>query len=206
MIRLVIADDHGILREGIAQALQSLPDITVVGTAATGRQLLAQVHRYQPDVVVVDVDMPELNGLEALCQLQPCPPAVVMSMHTGPEMTDRVSQSGALGFLSKSAPLADLAAAVRAAAAGEAFLADKDLVLDRYRDPVLDPGAASLTERERELLKCLASGVTATEELSTRLYISPKTVKNHLANIYAKLGVSDRAQAVVEAVRLGFVN
>jgi len=206
MIRLVIADDHGILRDGIAQALQSLPDISVLGTAANGRQLLARVGEFQPDVLVVDVDMPEMGGLDALHQLQACPPAVVMSMHTGSAIRQRVIQSGAVGFLSKSAPLADLAAAVRAAAAGESFLTDQDLVLNRYRNPILDPGAASLTERERELLGCLASGATATDEIAARLYISPKTVKNHLANIYAKLGVSDRAQAVVEAVRLGLMS
>ncbi|MEE9183651.1 MAG: response regulator transcription factor, partial [Acidimicrobiia bacterium] len=117
----------------------------------------------------------------------------------------KAERAGAVGFLSKSSPLPLLAAAVRAAAAGEIFVqrVGGTDVLDSYQEPVLDPGAASLTQRERELLALLARGVSSTEELAEELFISRKTVKNHLASIYDKLAVSDRAQAAVEAIRLG---
>ena len=105
----------------------------------------------------------------------------------------------------KSTPLPDLAAAVRAVHAGENLIQaeDLDVVLDRHRQPLLDPGAARLTDRERELLALLASGVSSTDDLADQLYISQKTVKNHLASIYEKLAITDRAQAAVEAIRLG---
>jgi DNA-binding NarL/FixJ family response regulator len=127
-------------------------------------------------------------------------------MHADDLHRARAQAAGAVGFLSKSAPLTDVAAAVRAAYAGEQFTKVTTLreILDRYRQPRLDPGASQLTPRERELLTLLGQGITATEELAERLYISKKTVKNHLASIFEKLGVSDRAQAAIESIRLGF--
>ncbi len=206
MIRVVIADDHRMLLEGLAQALNAVPDIEVTATAADGAELVAAVGAARPDVLIVDLEMPRLDGLAALRRLEDGPPAIVVTMHADDEHRHRAARAGAVGFLSKSAPLPDLAAAVRAAAAGERFV-DADAsareVLERHREPVLDPGAAALTRRERELLGLLASGLSSTEELADRMFISHKTVKNHLANIYEKLAVSDRAQAAVEAIKLG---
>ena len=176
MIDILIADDHRLMLESLAEALDSIPDIRVVGTAIDGSELPDAVRRHRPHVLLVDIEMPQVSGIAALRELPGDIPAVVVTMHTG-----------------------------EAAAAGEDLMDDEQLaeVLDRHRAPQLDEGAASLTAREREILKLLASGVSATDELADQLYISQKTVKNHLANIYEKLAVADRAQAAVEAIRLG---
>ncbi len=205
MIRVLIADDHQLLLEGISQALNLIPDITVIGAAADGNELVAKVAELVPDVLVIDQEMPNLTGIGALAKIGNPPPAVVVTMHADERHREKAEEAGAVGFLSKSTPLPTLAAAVRAAAAGEVFIeaVGGTAVLDGYREAVLDPGAAALTARERELLGLLTQGVSSTEELADRLYISQKTVKNHLASIYEKLAISDRAQAAVEAIRLG---
>lgn len=205
MIKIVIADDHTMLREGLSQALDSLPDIQVLATAADGKDLLDVLDDTTPDVILVDIEMPRLSGIGALRRLEGAPPAIVVTMHAEDEQRRKAAAAGAAGFLSKSAPLPDLAAAIRAVAAGQELLDVETTpeILDQHRDPILDEGAAALTMRERELLKLLASGVSSTEDLADRLYISQKTVKNHLASIYEKLAITDRAQAVVEAIRLG---
>ncbi len=205
MIRVVIADDHRLLLEGLVEALNAVPDIEVVGTAGDGAELVDLAPAVEPDVMLVDLEMPGLDGIGAIRSLGNRVPAVIVSMHAERIHREAAERAGAVGFLSKSAPLPDLAAAVRAAHAGDRFVAEQavEAVLDRHRQPVLEAGAASLTKRERELLSLLAAGLSTTEELADRMFISHKTVKNHLANIYVKLGVSDRAQAAVQAIRLG---
>jgi DNA-binding NarL/FixJ family response regulator len=205
MIRVLIADDHQLLLEGISQALDLLPDITVVGAAADGKELISKAEELGPDVLVIDQEMPKLTGIGALKKLGTPPPTVIVTMHADEIHRAKAEAAGAVGFLSKSAPLPTLAAAVRAAAAGEVFVESVGgtAVLEAYSEAVLDPGAAALTARERELLALLARGVSATDELADLLYISQKTVKNHLASIYEKLAINDRAQAAVEAIRLG---
>jgi len=203
-VRVVIADDHRLLLEGLAQALNGIPDIEVVGTAVDGTALIEQVGAHEPDVLLVDIEMPKTTGIAALGALEDSPPAIVVTMHTDPAHRQRAASVGAVGFLSKSTPLPVLAAAIRAAAAGESLMGDDyEEILDRHREPVLRAGAAALTARERELLAMLASGVSATDELADKMFISQKTVKNHLASIYDKLEITDRAQAAVEAIRLG---
>ncbi len=202
MIRILIADDHDLLRDGLEQALGAVPDIQVLGTASSGSDLLERLAELSPDVIMVDVDMPGMSGLEALGSMRGGPPAIVVTMHESMKVRKQAIDSGAVGFLSKSTPLPRLAAAMRAAAAGESFI-DGEYDLSPHMDAVLDPGAAALTARERELLSLLATGVSSTDELADKLFISQKTVKNHLASIYDKLAVSDRAQAAVEAIRLG---
>lgn len=205
MIRVAIADDHLLLLEGLSLALAAIPDIQVVATARDGEELVRAATHHHPDVLVVDLDMPTLDGLAALGRIGKGPPALVVTMHTDDEHRMRAQEAGAVGFLSKATPLPDLAAAIRAVRAGADLMDPESLreALLTHRDPVLDEGAAALTARERELLALLATGVSATEELADRLFISQKTVKNHLASIYHKLAVADRAQAVVEAIRLG---
>lgn len=205
IIQIAIADDHTMLREGLSQALDSIPDIEVIATAADGRELLTALETISPDVILVDIEMPKLSGIGALRRMDEGPLAIVVTMHADEDQRRKAAAAGAVGFLSKSAPLPDLAAAIRAVAAGETILDEEatPAILDQYRQPSLDEGAAALTAREREVLKLLASGVSGTEDLADRLFISQKTVKNHLASIYEKLAITDRAQAVVEAIRLG---
>ena len=202
-LKVLIADDHQLMLDGLRQALNSLPDISVIATLTDGTDIADGVGRYEPDVLLVDVEMPGMSGLAAIAKLKDPPPTLVVTMHTADEYAKAARDAGASGFLSKGLPLPDLAAAIRAAHAGvdlfETDLAD----LDQYRAPTLSLRAEAVTDRERDVLRCLVQGISATKDIADELYISQKTVKNHLASIYEKLGVNDRAQAVVEAMKLG---
>jgi len=208
LIEVLVADDHTLFAEGVSQALAAIPDLHVAGTASGGVELLELAKNLQADVLLVDLEMPDLSGFEVLKRLKGSVPAIIVTMHADETRRTQAMEAGARGFLSKSTPLPQLAAAVRAVAAGENLTSLSTTlreILDQYMEPSLDPGAASLTARERELLTLLGEGVSHTEDLAERLYISPKTVKNHLASIYEKLGIADRTQAAVEAIRLGLV-
>jgi DNA-binding NarL/FixJ family response regulator len=204
-IRIVIADDHVLLLDGMHRALDSLPDMGVIATATDGRGLASVLGQTRPDVLLVDIEMPHGTGLDVLQSLNDPPPTLVVTMHTEDRYRRRAIEAGASGFLSKATPLPELAAAIRAVHDGVDLCAVDDLeaTLAPYREATLSPGAESLTAREREILALLARGISQTDALAEELYISHKTVKNHLASIYAKLHVSDRAQAAVEAIRLG---
>jgi DNA-binding NarL/FixJ family response regulator len=204
-IRVVIADDHVLLLDGLHRALDSLPDMGVIATATDGRGLARVLGQMRPDVLLVDIEMPHGTGLDVLQSLEDPPPTLVVTMHTEERYRRRAIEAGASGFLSKATPLPELAAAVRAVHDGVDLCAVDDLAaaLAPYQEATLSPGAESLTAREREILALLARGISQTDALAEELYISHKTVKNHLASIYAKLHVSDRAQAAVEAIRLG---
>lgn len=204
-ITVVIADDHVLVLDGLRQALGSLPDITVIGIATSGRDLANVLDQVRPDVLLVDIEMPHGTGISVLRSREDPPPALVVTMHTEEEQRARAQAAGAVGFLSKATPLPDLAAAIRAAHNGVNLFEDDDFAsaIAPYRTARLSPAAESLTARERELLALLAGGISGTEDLADEMYISRKTIKNHLASIYMKLQVSDRAQAAVEAIRLG---
>ena len=204
-IRVVIADDHVLVLDGMRQALDALPDISVVGIATSGRELLRVLDQVMPDVLIVDIEMPHGTGIAVLRELGDPPPTLVVTMHSDEDHRRRAHAAGALGFLSKASPLPDLAAAVRAVNDRVNLLSEPDLdaALGPYREARLSPDAESLTPRELELLALLAGGMSRTNDLADELFISQKTVKNHLASIYAKLHVADRAQAAVEAIRLG---
>lgn len=209
MIRVSIADDHTLFADGLADALGMIPDMRVVSSARTAEALRAELASQPADVVLADLEMPGGGGKSLLGPDGLATPVVIVSMHVTADTTAELMAAGAKGVLSKSAPLATLAAAVRAVVAGKTLPTDEtelDGFLEPYAKPNLDPGAASLTERETELLGLLAQGVSSTEEIADRLYISQKTVKNHLASIFQKLSVSDRTQAAVEAIRLGLGN
>ncbi|MGH3650385.1 MAG: response regulator [Acidimicrobiia bacterium] len=207
MIRVMIADDHQLFAEGLSQALNSLPDTRVVGVVNSGPDLEKALRSQPAEVSVVDIEMPGGDGIETIARLGRASHAIVVSMHASDEQRQRASDAGAVGFFSKGVPLTTLAAAIRAVADGQNLIElsdeERDELLETYREAQLDPGAASLTAREREILQLLAVGVSATDELADRLYISQKTVKNHLASIFQKLAVSDRTQAAIEAIRLG---
>lgn len=206
MIRVWIADDHTLFAQGLSRALDAVPDIRVVGVAASATELLEGVAAQPAEVVITDLEMPGGGGASVLTGLETTP-VIVVSMHAEEAQRQAAAKAGAAGFFSKSAPLTTISAAIRAVAAGELLDPTDESAVDHalaaYSTPRLDPGAASLTEREREILMYLARGVSATDELAEALFISQKTVKNHLASIFQKLAVSDRTQAAVEAIRLG---
>lgn len=207
MIRVMIADDHQLFAEGLSQALNSLPDARVVGVVDSGPALDDALSNQPAEISIVDIEMPGGDGIAAIDALGERTRSIVVSMYASDEQKARALSAGAKGFFSKAVPLATLAAAIRAVADGQDLIGledhVRDEILDGYTQAKLDPGAASLTEREKEILALLARGVSATDELSERLYISQKTVKNHLASIFQKLAVSDRTQAAIEAIRLG---
>ena len=207
MIRVAIVDDHQLFAEGLASALSAIPDIAITAIFQDGAEFLANWSPAIVDVLILDLEMPQTSGLDILRALGQDTRIVIVSMHTGEQERLAALELGARAFLSKATPLSEVAATVRA------VNDDRDLtihdptlrdLLAQYSAPILDPGAASITQREREILALLARGITSTDELAERLFISQKTVKNHLASIYEKLAISDRAQAAVEAIRLGF--
>ena len=210
MIRVMIADDHQLFAEGLSRALDGIPDTRVVGVVDSGGALAEALENQPAEVCIVDIEMPGGDGIEAIAGLDSRFRSIVVSMHASDEQKARAKGAGAMGFFSKGVPLATLAAAIRAVAGGEMLIdyddSVRDEVLGRFMSAKLDPGAEALTPREVELLQLLASGVSATDELAERLYISQKTVKNHLASIFQKLAVADRTQAAIEAIRLGFAN
>ena len=207
MIRVAIGDDHQMFAEGMRDALDAVPDLKVVGIAGDAGGLAAITRSEPVDVALIDLEMPGGGGIVALQTLDPDTIGIVVTMHVSPETIDAATAAGAAGVMSKGSPLKELASAIRAVSEGQTLPQDDEeraAILAQHAKPVVDPGAASLTDREVELLSLLASGVSSTEDLADRLFISQKTVKNHLASIYTKLSVSDRTQAAIEAIRLGF--
>jgi len=218
-IRVVVVDDQAMVRSGFAALLSAQSDIDVVGDAADGLQGVAVSRRTHPDVVLMDVRMPELNGLEAARQLLDPPPGVVhrpkVLMLTTFDLDDYVYEAlriGASGFLLKDAPITDLIQAVRVVAAGDALLAPsvtRRLITDfarqrpvRRRDPALRLNG--LTPRETEVLELIARGLSNTE-IADALVVAEQTVKTHVGRVLAKLALRDRAQAVVFAYESGRV-
>ncbi len=158
IIRIVIADDHVLVLDGMRQALDALPDITVIGIATSGRELLDVLDQVTPDVLLVDIEMPHGTGIAVLRSLDDPPPTLVVTMHADDDHRKQAQAAGALGFLSKASPLPDLAAAIRAVNDRVDLFAEPDLsaALEPFREARLSPDAESLTPRERELLALLA--------------------------------------------------
>jgi DNA-binding NarL/FixJ family response regulator len=213
-IRVLVVDDQELVRAGFCVILEATDGITVVGEAADGSAAVALAGEHRPDVVLMDIRMPGMDGLEAarLITAAPDPPKVVML--TTFDLDDYVYEalrSGASGFLLKDSPRADLVAAVRAAAAGDALLAPsvtKRLIEAFARRPAQTTPSpsrlASLTAREQDVLLLLARGLS-NAEIATALFVSEATIKTHVGNVLAKLGLRDRVQAVIVAYETGVV-
>ncbi len=211
-IGVLVADDEELVRTGLRLILDSEQDIEVVGEATNGRQAVANARELEPDVVLLDIRMPEVDGLEAARQILALPSAPRVVMLTTFDLDEYVYEAlraGATGFLLKDAPAQQLVAAIRAAASGDALLAPsvtRRLITEfAHREPRADPSVVkALTGREREVLLLLARGLS-NAEIGNELYIGEGTVKTHVARLLAKLGVRDRVQAVVLAYRSGMV-
>ncbi|WP_188190362.1 response regulator [Nonomuraea sp. SYSU D8015] len=205
-VRLVIVDDHPVVRDGLRGMFVEQADLEVVGEADDGRRGLAVAVRERPDVVLTDLRMPGLGGAEfirLLAEQVPSARVLVLTTYDGDEDVLPALTAGAIGYLLKDSPREEVFRAVRAAAAGETVLspAVAARVLSRVRAP---SPPAELSERERTVLGLVARGCT-NKEAAAALFISETTVKTHLAHIYTKLGVSDRAAAVAAAYGRGLL-
>jgi len=209
-IRVVVVDDHPVVRRGLSALLNSLPDVEVVGEAADGEAAVREVQLCAPDVVLMDVQMPGTDGIEATRRLGTAMPGVavlVLTMYDDDTTVFTAMQAGARGYLLKGAEQDDIARALRAVAAGEAIfgpgVAARVLAFFNGAAPSSpDPAFPELTERERQILAQLAAGLR-TAAIAANLHLSPKTVSNHLTAIFAKLQVATRAEAIVVARRRG---
>jgi DNA-binding NarL/FixJ family response regulator len=200
-IRLLIVDDHPVVRDGLRGLFADDPDFQVVGEAANGAEAVARVERLGAHVVLMDLRMPEMGGVEAITRLRRTAPAVrVLVLTTYDTDSDVLPaiEAGATGYLLKDAPREELIRAVRAAFAGEAVLSPA--VASRLMGQVRKPPPEVLSQRELEVLALIADGAT-NRQAAAKLFVSEATVKTHLLHIYEKLGVRDRAAAVAEAYR-----
>jgi two-component system, NarL family, response regulator DegU len=210
-IRLLLADDHRLLREGLRRSLTD-EGFDVVGEAADGEEACQLAHDLLPDVVLMDVTMPVMNGVEAVRRIHSRHPEVrivMLTMHADADVVADAIRSGASGYLVKDCSTDEISDAIRLATNGETALspqlAASMLGELRRMEPSRDTDDERLiTRREEEVLQLIADGLS-TPEVAGQLYISQKTVKNHLAAIYQKLDARDRTQAVVRAVRMGII-
>jgi len=211
--RLLVADDHVLFREGLVRLLAEQPDLTVVAQAANGTEAIAFARQKQPDLILLDIDMPECDGLVALRFIRrylPETPIVMLTVHDDDEKLFTAVRSGAQGYLLKSIHAEALLAAVRRALDGEAALSPglAQRILEEFirvsHQRLVDASQADLTPREREILQLIAQGTQISNaEIAAQLEISVHTVKRHVANILNKLQVHSRAEAAVYARRLG---
>lgn len=215
MIRVALVDDQAMVRAGFRMILETEPDITVVGEAGDGREAVDLVSRAAPDVVLMDVRMPHMDGIEATRRIVGSGGAARVLMLTTFDLDDYVYsalRAGASGFLLKDAPAEQLVNAVRVVADGDALLAPSvtRLLIDEVsRRPTVDPaavapGLADLTDREREVMRLMARGLS-NAEIADSLYLGEATVKTHVGRVLTKLGLRDRVQAVVVAYESGLV-
>lgn len=209
-LRVVLADDHVMVRQGIHQFLEEEGDITVVAEAADGREALALVAQHQPDVAVLDVQMPEMTGVEATRQIRSRFPGVrilILTAYDDDPYVFALLRAGADGYILKSAPAEELVRAVRSVAAGQTALSPEiaHKVVQQVAAPAAHAGQLEpLTDREIDVLRLTARGLT-NKAIGRELGISARTVQGHLGNIYGKLGVYSRTEAVTEGLRRGWI-
>jgi len=210
VIRVLLADDQALVRAGFRLILEGEPDMEVAGEARDGAEVVEQARATHPDVVLMDVRMPDLDGIEATRRLLANgvgPRVLMLTTFDLDEYVIDAFRAGASGFLLKTAPPDQLVAAVRTVHAGEALLAPastRRLIEQFARPPAEAPALDELTARERDVLRLLARGLT-NAEIAAQLVVEPSTVKSHVASVLAKLDLRDRVQAVVYAYESGLV-
>lgn len=210
--KVLLADDHAVLRDGLRMVLDAQRGITVIGEAEDGRQALEMVEELQPDVVVMDIAMPNMNGAEATRQIKrrfPQVKVLILTMHENQQYLAQIIKAGAIGCVLKRSAGSELVTAVRAAAHGESYFSPTlaTMMLDSYRMHLFEEGqdeTSLLTEREREILQLVAEGKN-NQEIADILVVSIKTVQTHRAHLMEKLDAHDRTELVKHAIRLGMI-
>lgn len=202
-IRILIADDHTLFREGLRSLFNSLADIEVSGEAATGEQAISQAEKLQPDVVLMDIQMPGVNGIEATRQIVKTSPhigVVVVTMFEDDDSVFAAMRAGARGYVLKGASQTEMLRVIRTVAQGEALFGAPIAarLMNFFSAPRPPQVFPELTEREREVLDLIAQGYN-NSDIARQLVINIKTVRNHISNIFSKLQVADRAQAIIRA-------
>ena len=208
--RILIADDHRIVREGLRALIEKEDDLEIAGMAANGRQAMQMARKLRPNVVLMDIAMPDLNGVDATSQIVhelPGVKVIALSMHSEKQLIDGMLRAGAAGYLLKESAFEELIKAIRIVCAGKKYLSPDvtDIVLRDYLSPSKDnddPQKPGLTLREREVLQLIVEGGT-TKEVANRLNISIKTVESHRSSIMEKLGLHTVAELTKYAVRHG---
>lgn len=204
-IRILLAEDHALVREGIGNLLRAVPDFEIVGEADSGRAAVAKTLDMRPDVVLMDVGLPELNGIEATRQIKRVAPEVLvlgLSVHSDRRFVHRMLGAGASGYMLKDGPLPELLTAIRTIRNGGTFLSPRiELLLETF------PGESGpkLSPREREVLQMLAEG-QSNQAIADRLGLSRKTIETHRAKVVRKLGIRSIAELTKYAVREGFTS
>jgi two-component system response regulator NreC len=212
-IKILLVEDHAVMRQGLKALLAEEADIEVVGEASQGREAVRQVSAVRPDLILMDVSMPQLNGIEAARQirgLQPEVKIVALSMYANEEYVFQMLQAGASGYVLKQADSAEVLAAIRAAMAGDSFLSSgiSRARIDEYIHRARARGEDDfdlLTPREREVLQLLAEG-QSNQEIAQHLHISVKTVETHRSNMMHKLGASHKTDLIKYALRKGWAS
>lgn len=212
-LSIILADDHSLVRAGIRTLLEKLPGVTIVAESGDGRETLALVHQHSPDIVIMDITMPGLNGLDATARiLRECPrtKVLILSMHTGEDYVLQALRAGATGYLLKDAATAELRLALEAVQRGETYLSPtiSKEVLARHRQLANDPKAdttKTLTPRMREIVQLIAEG-RSTKEIAFLLNLSVKTIETHRMHLMARLDLHDVAGVVRYALRTGLIS
>ena len=212
-VRILIADDHEVLREGLKALLDDPPRYQVIGTACNGREAVAKARKLNPDVVIIDIAMPELNGVDAtekMLRYRPGLAVIGLSMHADRRYISGMLQAGALGYVRKESAFEEIAAAIDAVSRGEVYLGEgvAGVVVSAYRQMMKQRPAAQadvLSVREKEVLQLLAEG-KKTAEIAARLHVSAKTVETHRRQIMTKLKLNSVAALTKYAIQKGFVS